>query len=109
MAYTAHTSLTIPDGGTTTPALDLSDYLLSGIVCPAEFDGTTITFTAARTPEGTYRPVYNTDGTALTVTTAASRHIAIVPETFAGVRYVKLVAGTAQTGATTLTLVLVDL
>lgn len=108
MTYTVHTDLTIASGGTTTAAVDLSDHLLAGIVCPAEFDGTTLTFTAASDPADSFLPVYNSAGTALEVTAAASRHIALEPETFAGVRYLKIVAGTAQTGATALTLVLVQ-
>lgn len=107
-ANTVHRTVTIASGGTTSEAFDVSGELLAGIICPAEFDGTTITFTASDEPAGTFLACYATDGTAISVTTAASRHVLLEPQTFAGARFIKLVAGTAQTGDTEVTLVLVQ-
>lgn len=107
MTTTVHKDITIATGGTTSEAVDLSQHLLSGIILPAEFDGTTLNFTGSEEPDGTFLGLYNTAGTQITMTVAASRHVLIEPETFAGVRYIKVVAG-AQTGDTVATLVLVE-
>ncbi len=97
-----HTDVVVASGNTeATGSVDTIGWLVSAIICPAEFDGTTITFKAASRIDGTFRPVHNVDGTLLTVTTAASRHVLLEPQTFAGARYLKLVCGSAQSGTDT--------
>lgn len=110
MAASVQKNITIPNGATVSGLvdIDLSYHLLSGITFPAEFDGTAVTFKASASPDGTFYDVYNTAGTLLTVTTAASRHVLLEPQTFAGAQFLKLVCGTAQTGATVLTLNLLE-
>lgn len=104
-----HDDVVIANGETVqTGYIDTYGYLIAGIIVPAEFDGTAITFQAAPNDggsPGTFLGCYNDAGTELSVTCAASRHVLIEPQTFAGARYVKLVAGTAQTGDTTLKVV----
>lgn len=108
MAHTvAHDEVLIEDGNTVqTGHIDTYGYLVSGFVLPAEFDGTTITFQAAaidgRGSPGTFYPVHDSSGTEMTVTCAASRVVLIEPQTFAGARFLKIVAGTEQTGDTRL-------
>lgn len=97
--------LAVADGATTTAALDLGGRVLCGAFLPASFEGTTLQFTAAPTPAGTYVPVTNEDGTNYEVTIAASKYVMLDPRVLAGLRFVKPVVGTAQTGANTITLV----
>lgn len=89
----------------------LQGYLLVGIVIPTNFDGTALTFQVGLTVDDLYN-FYASDGTEKSFTVAASRHVLVVPEDFAGVPYLKIRAGTngsptVQVGtATTVTLVL---
>jgi hypothetical protein len=96
-AFTA----SIADSGTTTSAgIDLGSKTLCGVHIPSGFDGSTLTFTASTTLDGTYLAVeYTPDGTI-----GASKYIPIDPSKVAGIRYIKPVVGT-QTGAIDLTLV----
>jgi hypothetical protein len=75
-----------------------------GIFVPAEFDGTTLTISAASTIDGTYMSVQidHTSAAAYTVTTTASRYVPLanldIPE---GLRYIKITTGSAQTTTNT--------
>jgi len=102
---THNLTATIADAATESGAVDLSGTTLVGVAFPAEFDGTAVTVKAASTSGGTYVNVYDNNGLQLSLTAAASRVITIDPVKTAGLQYIKLVAGTAQTGATVLTLI----
>ena len=105
--FISHSEAVIADGQTVqTGSVDSIGYLVSGIIIPAGFEGTTLTFQACDTATGTFLDVVNSSGTAVSMTVAASTHVVFEPQTFAGARYLKVVAGTAQTGATTLKLVM---
>jgi hypothetical protein len=97
--FPSATTVAIAVSGTTSAEIDLGDNDIVGIITPAEFDGTAITFTGATTSGGTFYPVAasNAAATAYTVTTTASTITPIAASIFAGVRYVKVVCGTTQT------------
>jgi hypothetical protein len=96
-------SVTIASGQTESGAVDLHGMNLVGIMMPAAFTGTSVTFKGSL--DGvTYNDLYNTDGTALSVTVAADRFILIVPSDFAAVRYLKLVSGSSEGAERTITL-----
>ena len=63
------------------------------------FDGTwtntSVTVYACTTLAGTYDPVTNADGTALTITMASNTWVYLEPRFFAGLRYIRLV-GSAE-------------
>lgn len=102
------TLLAVAIGNTlTTPAagVDLGGRVLCGAFVPASFEGTTLQFTAAPTLGGTYVPVTNEDGTEYEVTIAPSKFVMLDPRVTAGLRFVKPLIGTAQTGDNTITLV----
>ncbi len=83
--------------------LDLSAYTLMGLYIPAEFDGTTLTLKAAPSVNGAYVTIQSA-GADYTITTTASRYVPI--ETLAivaGIRFLKITTGTAQTGDTVIT------
>jgi hypothetical protein len=74
------------------------------LVIPASFGASTITFEAAPTTDGTYAPVYDETGAAISITVNASTAgwydlTNIFP---ASVRFVKLVAGSSITQTATL-------
>jgi len=83
--------------------IDLSDHRVLAIDMPAAWDAAAITFAAEAesddtgTPAPTFDPVYNTSGTEMSVTTAASRYVllhnSIIP-LFDGIKRCKLRSGT---------------
>jgi hypothetical protein len=93
-----------PDGSGTTAAVDLGNEVLCGITTPASLEGTSLTFLVAPTLAGTYVAMESQDGTAFTFTVESSKYYKLSPNDFAGVQFLKLVVGTNQTGAASLTL-----
>lgn len=106
MARTSSTTVTIASSGTTSQAVDVGEWLIAGIVTPAALTGITMTFTGALTEGGTYRPLRDSSGTAISVTVSPDDHILIEPQTFAGVSWIKLVSGSTEAAAREITLVL---
>lgn len=96
-------AITILNTATASSAIDCAGLTLCGVKFPAVFTGTTITFQMCDTIGGTYVPVHNAAGTAITYTIAASRYAAIDPKDFHGINFLKIVAGTAQAADRTLT------
>ena len=100
-------SATIADAQTKSAVIDLGGLELVGIFVPSGFDGSTLSLEASATSGGTYVPVQNGVGQTYSLTAAANVYVpfpnlAII----AGLRYIKLVSGTAQSGgATNFTLV----
>jgi|WetSurMetagenome_2_1015567.scaffolds.fasta_scaffold219111_1 hypothetical protein len=96
-------SASIANGGTESSALNLKGFSLAGIFMPAAFTGTAISFKASTAIDGTFEPVYNSSG-AVSYTVAASRYVAIDPKDFQGIQFLKVVSGSAEGAARTLTL-----
>lgn len=93
----------IADSATTSSVADLNGTSLVGILIPAGFNGTAITFQVSSDNE-TYYNYYNAAGTLVSVTVAASRAVGFQATDFAGFRFLKVVAGTSQTGPSELIL-----
>ena len=103
----ADLTATVANGQTASEEVDLGGCELLGIFVPSTFDGTQITLTAAPARGGTHLTVQDGDGSssAFTVTTAAGRYVPLDnPAIAAGLRFVKLVCATSQTGDTVFTL-----
>lgn len=112
--------VTIPNAGTEqvlAESVDLRENTLLGIEIPAGFDGTSIKFqgtsaggTGSDAPaEADYLAVYDSSGTEVNLTVAASRYVALTPahaQALAGLSRVKVVVG-SQTGAVTIYLVVI--
>lgn len=94
---------TIANGATSSEAMDLRGLALVGVQFPATFTGTTVTFTMSDSFAGTYVPVYNSAG-AISYTIAQARYYAIDPKDFHGIRFLKIVSGSAEGGARTVKL-----
>jgi hypothetical protein len=101
----------IPSGGTTSTKLYHEDFVgtvpanyienprlcLVGIFTPGALTSTAITIQVSH--DGTnWVSVYAADGTAFSMTAAASRYIAIPPSVSFGWGYIRLVGGTAEAG-----------
>jgi hypothetical protein len=90
--------VTVANLGTVSNGVDLKGRQLCGVSIPTGLEGTTLGFqVAADAVDGSYRTLMS-GGVALSVTVAADRYVALDPNVFAGVRFVKLVVA-AQTGA----------
>lgn len=94
------TTATVAEAGTTSTAIDVSQYKSGMILFPAEFNTDTITFTHCATFDGTYAAL----GGSVTLT-AATGWMALPAEVFAGA-FIKVVTGTATAAVATLTFVL---
>lgn len=92
---------TIADGATKSDAIEIRDYVLTGILIPAGMEGTTMSFEVCDSLAGTYVPLYRSDGTQVTITyTSAARAFGLSTgdlDALAPWWFIKLVAGT-QTG-----------
>ena len=107
--YDITATIVIATSTTVSPAVDLYGTTLVGIFVPAEFDGTTMTLSAATAIDGTYYPVQLSvaAATLLTITTTASQYIPMTPvnagnmDFLAGMRYFKITTGSAQTTTNT--------
>lgn len=91
-------TVTIANGQTVSNSVDLGEGALVGIQMPAAFTGVALTLQASHN-DSTYVQVTSKDGTAYTITVAASKYITLPPADLAGLRYVKLVSGAAEGGA----------
>jgi hypothetical protein len=93
---------TILDSASTSNAVDLSGTSLLGFITDAALDGTAFTFTVSDELAGTYVPLKRmSDGAALVAAVGTSAQYATNPADFASVRFLKIVSGTAQSGAAT--------
>lgn len=102
--FNPNLTATIANGQTTSGAIQLGGMCLCGILLPAAFTGTALTFLAS--PDGvTYKALKaGTGGSALSYTVAQDTFAAIDPKDFQGVNFLKIVSGSAEAGARTLKL-----
>ena len=100
------TTATIAISTTTSAAIQMQGLSLVGIQLPAAFTGTALTFQVS--VDGvTYQPLYtSTSGTALSYTVAAGHYVAINPQDFYGANYIKIISGSSEAAARTLSVIL---
>jgi hypothetical protein len=103
---TSTQTATVAVGATTSARIVLDGFAIGMVHLPANFDGTTVTFTVCATEDGTYLPYEGSDGNAVSITTNASSAFAL-PEGIFGAPYMKFVCGSAQ--ADTITTITVTL
>lgn len=93
-----NTNVTILSGASQSDVIDCQMFVPVALLMPASWTAATITFLAAFDDEedgGTFRPVYDADGTELAVTVAASRHVVLAPDALRSARWLKLRSGTS--------------
>jgi hypothetical protein len=95
-------STTILISTTTSAPIYLKGFQLTGIVIPAAFTGTSITFLASL--DGvTYNVLKNTYGaTTVSYAVAPNEFLAVLPVDFAGVNYLKIVSSASEVAQRTL-------
>jgi len=104
--YLVNTTVTIANGATVSGAAVLGGGLqLVAVQCPAALTSTAMTFTGS-TDGTTYVAVYAMDGAAAySITVGVDRIVPVDIRCFAGLAYVKCVAGSAEGGARVITLI----
>ena len=93
-------TVVIPNGATQSEAIDLRGLGIFGILVPAGFAGTSITLEVTR-DDSTFYPVLNRDGSAYTITVAASEYCALPISELPGLLKFRLVSSTTATGGET--------
>lgn len=102
-------TVTIANGGTTSAAILLRDYVLASIITPAALTSTAITFTASDTKGGSYVQVNDSDGNQVSLVAAASRSLSLSgaeADALAACLWVKVVTGSAEGAERILKLIL---
>ena len=89
-------TLTIASAATESDVLICDNRTPAAIFMTAAFTGTTITIKACDTEGGTYNDVYDTAGSQLSYTVAASQVLSITPADLFGLPFIKLVSGSAE-------------
>jgi len=100
----AEIEATIANAGQTSTEIDLGTVTVCGIELPAPFTGTSLTFQVSRNSGGTYKTMM-VSGTTYTETVAQDRFISLDPSIFAGVRWLKVVSGSAEAAERTIVVV----
>lgn len=86
--------VTIASSGSTSTALTLQGTIPLAMQMPSAFTGTAITFQCS-SDGSAYYDLYN-GSTLYSVTVAASRYIALNPDVFEAVRFIRLVSGSSE-------------
>lgn len=87
---------TIASGASLSGSIDLTGRILVAVQMPSAWTAASITFQASN--DGTtFDNVYDTAGTELAATVAASRYVVFDPADLASVRWIKLRSGTSGT------------
>ena len=102
--YDPNVVATIAASGTTSTPIWLKGFELTGIVIPATFTGTAITFQASLDGVNYYTLKNTYSGAAVSYTVTTSSFYAIAPADFAGVNYIKIVSGSTEGSTRTLNL-----
>ncbi len=95
ISYPLYETVTIASSGTTTAAVDLKNKVLLGYQLPGTMTSTSMTYHASSTVGGTYT-VMRKAGADFADPILASKWVVLDPADFAGVRFLKLVAGSAE-------------
>lgn len=83
--------------------VNCAGFVLCGILLPATFTGTALTFYACNTSSGTFQQIYNSSGP-VSYTVAGGQYIAIDPKDFQGVNFLQIKSGSSEAAARTLVL-----
>lgn len=98
-------SLVIANGAQESAALNTGGMTLVGILLPAAFTSTTLTFEVSDAIDGTFVLLKSTtSGTTLSYTVAQGTYVALDPKDFQGVQFLKVKSGSAEGAARTLKL-----
>lgn len=97
------TPVAIPSGQPTGGPVMTNGMSPVGILLPAAFTSTTLTFAVSPTLTGTYVPLFNSSGS-LSYTVAQGHYVSINPVDFYGVQFFKIIFGSNEAAARTVTI-----
>lgn len=99
--FIQQTPAVIASSATTSGNVATNGGGLVGLIMPAAFTGTTMTFNGS--DDGTnFYALYNTSGTQLSITVSTNRLILFTPGDLVGPQYLQLVSGSTEGGARTI-------
>lgn len=85
-----------------TSVIETGGFCLCGILLPASFTGTAVTFEASVDGTNFFAVKSTTSGSALSYTVAQGTYAAIDPKDFQGIQYLKIKSGSSEAAARTL-------
>ena len=88
-------AFTIASGQTVSAAIDLQGRTVVAMYMPSAFTGSTITFQTSP-DNSTFQALYNTSNTQMSATVTQARNYKFDPGDLSGIRYLKLVSGSAE-------------
>lgn len=91
---------TILNGASQSEAIDLGGHVMVAIAMPAAWTTANLTFAVATDAASSYNPMFDSNGTEITIVAAANEYLQLSPAVFAGVRFVKIRSGTNGTPVT---------
>jgi hypothetical protein len=98
-------TITVATSTTISGEVDLGGTEIVGLQMPATFTGTAITFQVATVSGGTYQAMIDGAGNTVTKTVANGKYVGIDPTLFRGVRFLKLVSGSAENADRVITVI----
>jgi hypothetical protein len=87
---------------TESAAIKFDGMALVGLILPAAFTGTALTFLVCDTLDGTYVPLYDSSNALVSMTVAQGRAYAVDPKNFQGIQYLKIKSGSSEAAARTI-------
>jgi hypothetical protein len=108
MAYPKVKTVIVASGGTTSAAFAVGAGAIAGLITPAALTSTSIAFHAADSQDGTFKPVYDSDGNAVAFSVGTSRAVGASgaeADALAPFEWFKLVCGTSEGGDRTFQIV----
>lgn len=95
-------SATIASSGTVSTVINTGGMTVVGVMLPATFTGTTLTFKASTDGINFFTVKSTTSGTSLSYTVAQGTYAALDPKDFYGIQYLEIVSGSTEGAARTL-------
>src|SRR4051794_12498084 len=89
--------------GTTSEAVALQGQTLVGFFTPSTFASTAVTFTGCDTIDGTYKPIKDSSGSAISFTVGTNGYYGLKYDqiaAFLGLQFIKMVGGTSEAAGT---------
>ena len=89
-------TITIDIGETESNSVDLRGMTLCGVYLPSVLTSSSISFKVSYDNNAAYIPVMDGLGSTLSKTVAQGQYIKLDPSEFAGIQFIKVVAGTSE-------------
>ena len=97
----ANTAVTIASGGTTSTVLACGGTAPTGIIFPNGWSSGTVSFNVCKTPNGTFIPLTNFDGSSYSITAVANTWVPLQPAQFNSILFLEIVSSVTQGSAMT--------